>query len=299
MLHRSTTLTVRALLIAAILSMQFSASAQPLRDSIRNILNAQKGEFAVAFRDVQTGETILINEHTGFHAASTTKTPVMIELYKQAAAGKFALTDQVTVKNEFRSIVDSSVYQLNAADDSQQELYKQVGTKKTIYELMYEMIIQSSNLATNMLIELVGGKQVIATMRELGASDIQVLRGVEDSKAFAQGLNNTVTAYDLMLLFDQIAKGKVVSNAACEGMIRILLDQKFNDIIPAKLPPGTKVAHKTGFITALHHDSGIVFLPDGRKYVLVLLSRKLEDEKAAVDAMASVSAMIYHYETGE
>lgn len=276
-------------------AQQYTAAQQQLLDSIRVTLAQQKGEFAVAFRNTATGETILLNERQRFHAASTMKTPVMIELYKQAAAGKFSLNGEVTVKNEFKSIVDSSLYQLNPADDSQQELYKEVGGKRTIYELMYQMIILSSNLATNNLIELVGGTHVTQTMRELGAMDIQVLRGVEDNKAFGKGLNNSITAYDLMLIYDQMAKGKIVNQQACDGMINILLDQKFNDIIPARLPAGVKVAHKTGSITALHHDSGIVFLPDGRKYTLVLLSAKLEDEKAAIAAMARVSELVYHY----
>jgi beta-lactamase class A len=268
---------------------------QNLLTSIKTELGRNKGIFAMAFRNIATGETILLNEHESFHAASTMKTPVMIEVYKQAGAGKFSMSDQVTIKNDFKSIVDSSGYQLNAADDSQQELYTQVGKKTSIYDLVYQMIILSSNLATNMLIEMVDGKNVTQTMRELGAKDILVLRGVEDSKAYAKGWNNTTTAYDLMLIFDKMARGQTVDEKASQAMINILLDQKYRDIIPAYLPEGVKVAHKTGFITALHHDSGIVFLPDGRKYVLVLLSRKLEDEKAAVESMARVSEMVYKY----
>jgi len=121
------------------------------------------------------------------------------------------------------------------------------------------------------------------------------LRGVEDQKAFDKGLNNTTTAFDLMLIFEKLANGKAVDKKSSQAMVNILFDQKFNTIIPAKLPKDVKVAHKTGFITALHHDSGIVFLSDGRKYVLVLLSKNLEDEKNAIEAMATVSEMIYQY----
>jgi beta-lactamase class A len=134
-------------------------------------------------------------------------------------------------------------------------------------------------------------------MRSYGAKDIQVLRGVEDQKAFDKGLNNTTTAYDLMLIFEKIARAKAVNKKACKAMIDILLDQKFNTIIPAQLPTGVKVAHKTGFITGIHHDSGIVFLPDGRKYVLVLMSKNVEEEDKAIQAMATVSGMIYQYVT--
>lgn len=272
-------------------------TAKQLKKDITQELEQTKGEFAVAFKDLQTGEEILINDKEFFHAASTMKTPVMIEVFKQAAEGKFSLNDSISIKNEFRSIIDSSTYQLDSADDSEKELYKQIGQKRKLSDLVYDMIIVSSNLATNMIIELVDAKEVTKSMRRLGANDIEVLRGVEDSKAYAAGKNNRVTAYDLMLIFEQIANEKAVNKEASDQMIKILSDQKFNDIIPARLPKDVKVAHKTGWITGLHHDSGIVFLPDGRKYVLVLLSRKLEDEKKGVEVMAKVSEMIYKHVT--
>jgi beta-lactamase class A len=133
----------------------------------------------------------------------------------------------------------------------------------------------------------------------MGANDIKVLRGVEDSKAFDKGLNNSTTAFDLMLIFENMAQGKIVNQESCDGMIKILLDQKFNEIIPAKLPKNVKVAHKTGSITGVQHDSGIIFLPDGRKYVLVLLSKNLKDVNAGISAMANVSEMIHQYQMSE
>lgn len=251
--------------------------------------------FAVAFKDLQTGKTLFINEHEIFHAASTMKTPVLIEAYNQAAAGKIALTDSVTIINSFKSIVDTSHFSLSSTDDSEFELYKNIGGKATLYDLLYQMIIRSSNLATNIVIDKLGAVNVTNTIRSLGANDIQVLRGVEDGKAFEKGLNNVVSAYDLALLFEKMANGKTVSPGASQAMIKILLDQKFNDVIPAKLPADVKVAHKTGWITGIRHDCGIVFLPDGRKYVLVLLSKNVTDDKAGIQAMANVSEMIYKY----
>ena len=221
------------------------------------------------------------------------KTPVMIEVFKQAKAGKFKLTDSILVKNEFKSIVDGSLYQLDISDDSGDGMYKKIGQKMTIYELTYQMIIVSSNLATNILIDLVDAKNANASMRKLGANDIQVLRGVEDQKAFDKGLSNSVTAYDLMLIFEKIAQNKVINKKSCDEMRKILFDQKFNEIIPANLPKYVKVAHKTGSITGVQHDSGIVYLPDGQKYVLVLLSKKLKNTDAGVKVLAEVSEMIY------
>jgi len=100
-----------------------------LTDQINRKLSEQKGDFAIAFKDLTTGEQILINDQTFFHAASTMKTPVMIEVYRQAAAGAFSLQDSFVIKNEFRSIVDSSVFGLNPADDSEKELYRHEGEK--------------------------------------------------------------------------------------------------------------------------------------------------------------------------
>jgi beta-lactamase class A len=291
-------LTVTALL-AWIAGYSFgqtqTLSMEQLTQQVKEELGKQKGVFAVAFKNTATGETLLLNEKENFHAASTMKTPVMMEVYKQAAAGRFSLTDTVHLRNEFHSIADGSPYSLSPADDSDSSLYTQPVC--TIADLVYKMIIVSSNLATNTLIEKVDARNIMQTMRSLGATDIQVLRGVEDNKAFQKGLNNMVTAYDLMLLYDKMARGETVSPEASAAMIRILSDQQFNEIIPARLPAGVKVAHKTGFIKGIHHDSGIVFLPDGRSYVLVLLSKNWEDEQQAIAAMAQVSYLVYRYIT--
>lgn len=283
------------LLIIGLAISSCQSKKEKLTSDINALLAKQEGTFAVAFKDLQTGEEILVREHESFHAASTMKTPVMIEVFKQAAAGKFSLNDSIVIKNEFKSIVDGSVFSLDSIEDSEHLLYKQLGKKKLLSELVYDMIIVSSNLATNIIIELVDAKNVTETMRSYGAKDMQVLRGVEDDKAYQQGLNNTTMAYDLMVIFEKIATGKAVSPEASDAMVDILLDQQFNEIIPAKLPKDVKVAHKTGSITSVHHDSGIVYLPDGRKYVLVFLSKGFKEEAIANEAMATVSEMIYQH----
>lgn len=266
-----------------------------LLDRIKAEFATETGTFAMAFHDLSSNESILFNEKESFHAASTMKTPVMIEVYKKAAAGKFQLTDSILVKNTFYSIVDSSTYQLNPADDSEQALYQMVGTKRSIADLVYDMIIVSSNLATNLVIEFADAEATTQTMRDLGAQDIEVLRGVEDIKAYEKGLSNSTTALDLMTIYTKLAQGAVVSPEASQAMIDILKDQKFNEIIPALLPQDVEVAHKTGVITGLHHDSGLVFLPDGRAYVLVLLSKEMEDFEAGTQMMARVSKLVYDY----
>ncbi|MEO6905924.1 MAG: serine hydrolase, partial [Ginsengibacter sp.] len=274
---------------------QSKRALRNLKQQINNILPNQKGTFAVAFKDLSSGKELLINEQENFHAASTMKTPVMIEVFKQVSEKKFSLTNSILIKNEFKSIVDNSDYSLDSSDDSESEIYRHIGEKRTLYDLMYQMIIASSNLSTNLIIDLVDAKKVTKTMRDMGAKKIMVLRGVEDTKAYEKGLNNTTTAYDLMLIFKEIAEEKAVNKNFSDAMINILLKQEHNEIIPAELPKEVKVAHKTGSITGVQHDSGIVFLPDGRKYVLVLLSKNLKDENAAIKAMAQVSKIIYDF----
>lgn len=293
----TTTLPAIFITLSIMISPSTNSSTNPeqLKEQIQAEFSKQKGTFALAYKNVQTGEEILINEKINFHAASTMKTPVLIEAYKQAAAGKFKITDPILVKNKFKSIVDGSTYSLNAGDDSDSVLYTRIGTKLPVYDLLYLMIIKSSNLATNIIIDLVGAQNVNKTMREMGAKDIQVLRGVEDSKAYQKGMNNTTTAYDQMVIFNEMAKGAIVDKESSDAMVKILLDQAFNDKIPAHLPKDVKVAHKTGWITGVNHDAGIVYLPDGRKYVLVLLSKELVDDKAGIAAMANVSKIIYNY----
>ncbi len=272
-----------------------SSGLDVLKREIRMELGKLPGTFAVAFHDMTSGSELLLNEHEIFHAASTMKTAVMIEAFKQAAEGRFSMTDSVEIENTFSSIADGSAYALDPGSDGDQEIYRLIGKKLSVGDLVYRMIIRSSNLATNLMIGMVGAGNANRTIRSYGVRNMQVLRGVEDGKAYGKGMNNTTTAYDLMRIFEHMADGRIIGSADCESMIRILMDQEFNEIIPAGLPAGVKVAHKTGSISGVRHDSGIVFLPDGRKYVLVLLSKGLQDDDAVVKAMARVSGRIYDF----
>jgi beta-lactamase class A len=266
-----------------------------LEKNIRAKLNKVQGFFAVAFKNLNTGDTLYINADESFHAASTMKTPVMIEVYKQAAAGLFSIEDSIEVKNEFSSIVDGSPFSMDISDDSEPELYKKIGSRLPIRDLVIPMITHSSNLAANILIDMVDAKNVTASMRQLGAMKIEVLRGVEDIKAFESGMSNTTTARDLQIIMESLAKKTAGSEESCNEMLDILLQQSFNEIIPAKLPKSTEVAHKTGSITGVQHDSGIVYLPDGTVYIIVLLSKELENPNEGIAALAEVSSLIYEY----
>lgn len=271
-------------------------SSKQLKNSIQSEFAAYpEAAFAVAYRDIDTGDKFNINERESFHAASTMKTAVLAEVYKQAHEGKFSLDDSILVQNSFKSIVDGSSFSVDSADDSEKDLYNLIGSQVPIRNILTRMITRSSNLATNIIIEKIGAENVNHTMRSLGAKDVRVLRGVEDIKAFEQGLNSTTTANDLAVILEKIAKNELINAQASEEMIEILMNQYNKNIIGGKLPLDVKVASKSGSITSICHDSGIVFLPDGRRYVVVLLSRGIENQKAASQLLSNVSKHIYEY----
>jgi beta-lactamase class A len=248
------------------------------------------------FRDLANGDSLLVGAQLRFHAASTMKVPVMIQLYRDRDAGRLSLDDSIPVTNTFRSIVDSSTYWLDKADDSDSSLYARVGGKATIRRLVELMETVSSNLATNLLIARVGAARANATAHTLGADSILVLRGVEDGKAYRAGLNNTTTARDLGVLLAAIAQHRAASPASCREMLAILGRQQFNEGIPAGLPAGTRVYHKTGWVGGLvYHDAAIVEREGGggRRYVLVVLTGGIQKAEDAFGLVSDLSRLVF------
>jgi beta-lactamase class A len=263
-----------------------------LRARIERRVRDAQAEVGVAFRTLDGREEVLLVADTPFHAASTMKVPVLIELYRQIDAGRLTLDDPLPVVNRFASIVDGSPYALDPADDSDKgAVYKSLGATLPVRELAEAMITVSSNLATNLLIDKLGVASIQRTVTALGADGMRVVRGVEDNKAYEQGLINTTTARGLLTLFEAIGRGKAASDASCGEMIAILRRQQFNDGIPAGLPPGVPVAHKTGTITRIHHDAGIVYAK--RPYVLVVLVRGIDDQKRSAALIADISRLVF------
>jgi beta-lactamase class A len=262
-----------------------------LEAELRTIIGQSGAEVGLAFRTLDGRAQVLIDPDKPFHAASTMKVPVMIELFRQVRAGALTLSDPLEIKNEFHSIVDGSTFALSEGDDSDVLIYKAIGRSLTLEQLNEAMITVSSNFATNLLIEKLGVGKIRATVDRLGASGMQVLRGVEDQKAFDKGLNNSTTARGLLVLFDRLGRGKAVDPKSDAAMIAVLKRQKFSDAIPAGLPQGIEVAHKTGNITRIHHDAGIVYAR--RPYVLVILVRGIQEQKESAALMARLSAAVY------
>ncbi len=285
------------LLSALLLAVQPADSLKERVEArIAQIPGASAG---IAYFDLESGETFFRNADSSFHAASTMKVPVMIELFRSARSGRLSMKQGILVVNQFASIVDGSPYSLDAASDGDTTLYRRIGRRVPVDTLLRLMITRSSNLATNTLIALVGAEEVTGVMRGLGARHIEVRRGVEDGKAYDRGLNNTTTARDLAVILKAVEEGKDLTPADRQQMLDVLLAQEFNDKIPAGVPKGVRVAHKTGEITAHSHDAAIVYPPGRRPYVLVVLTGGIPNATAADKLIADISRIFYSHSTAE
>ena len=227
-----------------------------------------------------TGKSFTYNPDEIFHAASTMKIPVMMAVFHQVEQGTLKLDQPVTVKNEFISIEDGSKFSLTVEEDSDQEIYKQLGETMTLRALVERMINQSSNLATNIVIEMAQAKKIMELMSQIGAKDMSVLRGVEDLKAYEAGKNNTTSARALGTCLKAILDPKIFSENSRKEMLDILLSQHFAQIaegIGAK-EKGLRVASKNGWITEIHHDAAIVQDSKGNSTILVIMTRGVKEE---------------------
>ncbi|HEX7829802.1 MAG TPA: serine hydrolase [Thermoanaerobaculia bacterium] len=262
----------------------------------RNILKIQRDHsldnLGIAFYDAETTIQWSYNADHYFHAASTMKLAVLLGVFRQVDRGELQLEAPVHVRNRFTSIVNQEPFMLDLGRDADPDVYGHLGKTLTVRELAYWMITKSSNLATNLLVDVIGIGTIQLALDELEIDGVRVLRGVEDSRAFNAGLNNEVTAHGLLKMLRLIADGKAYSQKACDDMLEIMLDQQYRSGIPAGLPKAARVAHKTGNISTVHHDAGIVYL-DGRKpYVLVILTQ-FPAEQGRGTAVAEVSRDIF------
>jgi len=250
---------------------------------------------SVALNDLETGREFFINADVMMHPASTMKVPVMMEVFRQAEAGLLSLDERLEIYNSFTSIADGSKFSLDEADDSELSLYQRIGESETILELTRLMIVRSSNLASNLLMDKVTTARVDAIVKEYGLENMSIIRELEDKKALSLNMNNAACARSSTQMMRMIAEGKVVSKKACDEMIRIMLGQEFNESIPALLPNEVKVAHKTGWSGEFFHDIGIVYPPNRKPYILSLFTHGFPENKdyEAHQCMAQISKIIY------
>ncbi|MEO8032795.1 MAG: serine hydrolase [Acidobacteriota bacterium] len=263
----------------------------------RNILKIKQDhgleELGISFFDAQTTIQWSFSADHYFHAASTMKLAVLLGVFRQVERGELTLDSAVHVRNRFTSIVNQEPFMLDLGRDADPNVYGHLGKTLTVRELAYWMITLSSNLATNLLIDVIGVQTVQYALDELGIDGVKILRGVEDQAAFEAGLNNEVTANGLLKLLRVVADGKAYSQKSSEEMLNIMHEQQYRSGIPAGLPKAARVAHKTGNISTVHHDAGIIYLENRKPYVLVILTQ-FSAEQGRGTAVAEVSRDIFN-----
>jgi beta-lactamase class A len=259
-------------------------------EALEGLIARSGAEVGLYYRSLAPGgDSITINADLRMHAASTMKVPVMMQLFLDDQDGVRSLDSTLPVKRTFRSIVDGSPFDLPRESDSDTTFYGRIGEEATVRDMVDRMITWSSNLATNILIEVAEPERIAGTLHEMGADSMSVLRGVEDLKAFEAGLSNTTTARGLGAVMAGVIESGLFTEESRAQMLEILSRQHFTDGIPAGVPPGTRVANKTGWITGINHDAAIVFPDEGAPYVLVVMVRghPAEDQGEALTAELS------------
>jgi beta-lactamase class A len=271
----------------------FASGLDDLELAIRDRLSQEPGTYGIAVIDIETGRSLGVNDRMIFHAASTMKVTVLLELYRRAAEGTISLDEGVAIGNAFRSIADGSEYVLSADDDSDATLYTRIGSRVPRRELARLMTVRSSNLATNILIDELQPQRIQRTVERVGGAGVRLLRGVEDDRAHRAGMNNVITARGIAHVMASIARCDVLPAAHCAELQDVLAAQEFDTMIPAGLPAGTRVAHKTGWITGVQHDAAII-LPDGSPpFVLVVLSEGATDTLSPRRLAADVARLAW------
>jgi beta-lactamase class A len=248
---------------------------------------------AVAVHDFEHRESWMLNGHRWFHAASTIKIPVLLGVFDAIEAGRLEPFSRIHVRNRFMSQATGRPYRVPAGRDGNEEVHGAIGRTMTVRELAEHMIVTSSNLATNLLLEVVGVESVQATLARLGLQGIELRRGVEDEAAWERGLNNRITAEGLRTALRMIEERSAISATACDAMLEILHQQRFRSGIPAGLPGGARIAHKTGETSTTAHDAGVVY-PEGRRpYVLVVATEWDSQQDGRRQLIAAISRLVY------
>lgn len=249
---------------------------------------------AVAVHDTETSFELHYRADRWFHAASTIKVPILLGVFDGIAHGRLLPHSRIHVRNRFLSVVEGVPFRVESDRDANSSVHAAIGKMLRVEELAHHMIATSSNLATNLLLDIVGLESVQKTLRDLGVDKgIDIKRGVEDELAFEKGIYSSVTADGLLEILLMLAEGKAFSPALSRKMMDILHGQEFNRGIPARLPKGTRVAHKTGEISTMAHDAGVVYLPDRKPYVLVILTEWDVDASGRSKAIAEISHCVY------
>jgi beta-lactamase class A len=271
----------------------------PLRAQVREIAEkAGARKVAVAYHDYQTSTSWSYNGDEWFHAASTIKVPVLLGVFRATEKGPLTLMARVHVRNLFESALnDGTTFRVTSARDANAEVQKNIGKTMRVLELAHHMITTSSNLATNLLVDAVGVAAIAATLRELKLDKgIKFRRGVEDDAAHAAGINNEVTADGMREVLRTIEERRGFNEESSQKMLEILHEQEFKAGIPAGLPRKVKVANKTGEISTVAHDAGIVYEEGREPFALVVLTEwEASKTSGRQDTIARISRAVYDH----
>lgn len=252
----------------------------------------------VALHDAETGLELHYKADRWFHAASTIKVPILLGVFAAIDRGDLLPHSRVHVRNRFLSVVEGVPFRVESGRDANSAVHNAIGKMMRVDELAYHMITTSSNLATNLLLGVIGPDSVNRTLKELDVDDgIELKRGVEDELAFDKGISNMVTADGLLRILVLLSEGKAFSPALSRRMMDILHGQEFNQGIPARLPKGARVAHKTGEISTVAHDAGVIYLPKRKPYGLVILTEWAPEGTGRSRTIATISHTIYEFLT--
>jgi len=263
-------------------------------ERIREEAGAEKA--AVSYYDYETRTGWSHRGGEWFHAASTIKVPILLGVFGAVHRRGLSPESRVHVRNRFLSAADGEPFRVESGRDANSEVHRQLGKTMKVGELAYHMIVTSSNLATNLLVDLVGLDAIRASLDALGVSGIDLQRGVEDERAWARGINNEVTADGLVSVLRPIEEGTAFSVELSARMLEILHDQEFRSGIPAGVPDGARVANKTGEISTVAHDAAIVYLPQRRPYAVVVLTEwKAGAGTGRSDTIARISRAVYEH----
>ena len=285
--------------------------------SIKSAVQIVDATVGVAAKHMNTGEEICEGGGEVFFTASTFKIPILIELYKQIDAGVLSADSRMEITDRHRAPGSGVVKELSN------------GLNPTVHDLATLMIIISDNTATDMLYDLVGRECLNKTMQELGLRKTNLpmscremlysMYGVEtddigdaeaqvaDRRSKEQVVDGALGASldysdvsspnDMVKLLELLYGGAILSSSSRDSVLRIMARQQLNTIIPYLLPPGTRIAHKTGGVTGVRCDVGIVYAPSG-PYAVAIMARDVIDRNKIDNQLAEISGAVYrHFES--
>lgn len=271
---------------------------EALRQACERVVSESKAVgYAVALRDYETDFRFAINADRRFHAASTIKVAILLAIGKAIDEGRIRPGDTLHIRNRFRSALDRTPFRIDAESDGYPQLHRLVGRTAKISNLAEWMIVSSSNLATNLLLDYITVEEAQRVLRDAGVTEVYLRRGVDDKNAHDQNFNNETTATGMLDLFATL-RGDFLSKASRDWAINILLQQRFNSMIPAPLPAHASVAHKTGEISTACHDAGIVYLPEREPYILAVLTEVAAETNGRRETIARISEVVFQCLTG-